>query len=128
EMDGLQINGTQLNIPYVANRTTMWGDYSDSAVTVLPSGTTVTLTVECNRKAGGGHYTRTYTLHVSNCYENITVSGGNLNNSGSWHEIIPEKLVGVNLEVFSYQEKSPSRAWKNVSQSEPFSAHNDNNA
>ena len=128
EMDGLQINGTQLNIPYVANRTSIWGEYSDSAVTVLPSGTTVTLTVERNSKAGGGHYTRTYTLYVSNCYENITVSGGNLNNSGSWHEIIPEKLVGVDLEVFSYQEKSPGRAWKNVSQSEPFSAHNDNNA
>ncbi len=125
EMDGLQINGTQLNIPYVANNR----NDTDSAVTVLPSGTTVTLTVECNSRAGGGHYTRTYTLHVSNCYENITVSGGNLNNSGSWHEIIPEKLVGVNLQVYSYKnENRPNdRDWKDVSQSEPFSAHNDNN-
>lgn len=105
-MDSLQINGEQLNIPYASSN-------SATAETTLSSGTKVRLSVTV---VGSGHRypSREYTLSVSNCYEDITISGGNLNNAASWNEIIPSELVGVDL----YLDADMHR------QSKPFSVGN----
>ena len=103
-LDSLQINGTKLNIPYQQGR---------SAETTLPSGTIVRLTYVSNN-----NNRRTYSVSVSNCYENITVTGGNLN-SVDWHEIILDRLTGVNFQINDREGDSPS--WSSMEQSEPFS-------
>lgn len=116
-LDGFQINGTKLNIPY--------GEYSTgfrpvSRTTTLPSGTVVTLTLKTiSYDKKSRKYTRTYTLSVSNCYENITITGGNLNASG-WTEVIPDRLTGVEFQVYDQQTGNTQRTWKNLEQSEPF--------
>lgn len=117
-LDGLQINGTKLNIPY--------GEYSStwfrsvSRMTTLPSGTIVTLTLETiNYDRRSRQYTRRYTLSVSNCYENITITGGNLNASG-WTEVISDRLTGVEFQVYDQQTGNSQGTWKNLEQSEPF--------
>ena len=106
-LDSLQINGTKLEIPYGDYKSLpFWESYPTvSKTTELPSGTFVTVAltdVDRERTVQGYKYTRTYTVSVSNCYENITITGGNLVNS-DWPEIIPKTLTGV--EVF--QVKCP---------------------
>lgn len=107
-MDSLQINGEQLNIPYASSN-----GRSATAETTLSSGTKVRLSVTV---VGSGHRypSREYTLSVSNCYEDITISGGNLNNAASWNEIIPSELVGVDLYLGADMHR----------QSKPFSVGN----
>lgn len=117
-LDGLQINGTKLNIPY--GEYSRWGFSPVSQTTTLPSGTVVTLTLT-NVTSDGR---RTYTLAVSNCYENITITGGNLNASG-WTEIIPDRLTGVEFQVYDRQQQASSYGtWKSLEQSEPFGVGN----
>ncbi len=122
-LDSLQINGTKLNIPYVSrnNRT-------DSETTVLPSGTVVTISAEYNSFRWSNRHSRTYTISVSNCYENITITGGNLNSSG-WTEVIPDRLTGVEFQIFDRQSGDTQDQWKTLEQSEPFGVGNygDNN-
>ena len=122
-LDSLQINGTKLNIPYVSrnNRT-------DSETTVLPSGTVVTISAEYNSSRWSNRHSRTYTISVSNCYENITITGGNLNSSG-WTEVIPDRLTGVEFQIFDRQSGDTQDQWKTLEQSEPFGVGNygDNN-
>ncbi|MBS6723317.1 MAG: hypothetical protein KH268_10045 [Clostridiales bacterium] len=103
-LDSLQINGTKLNIPYRVGR---------SAETTLPSGTVVRLTYESNNNER-----RTYSISVSNCYENITVTGGNLN-STTWNEIILDRLTGVTFQMIDRTKSNES--WGTLEQSEPFS-------
>lgn len=127
EMDSLQINGVPLNIPYIENRNLTQNPVT--ATTVLPSGTVVTLTVSCHREWQDGrwpwedgeyvgNFIRTYELSVSNCYENITITGGNLNQSSNWHEIIPTELTGVEFEV---DDKQTDSGWSDIAKSQPFS-------
>lgn len=103
-LDSLQINGTKLNIPYRVG---------GSAETTLPSGTVVRLTYEKNYSEQ-----RTYSISVSNCYENITVTGGNLN-STTWNEIILDRLTGVTFQMIDRTKSNES--WGTLEQSEPFS-------
>lgn len=103
-LDSLQINGTKLNIPYRVG---------GSAETTLPSGTVVRLTYESNYSEQ-----RTYSISVSNCYENITVTGGNLN-STTWNEIILDRLTGVTFQMIDRTKSNES--WGTLEQSEPFS-------
>lgn len=113
-LDSLQINGTKLNIPYA--NSLRWGQ-TKTETTTLPSGTVVTLSLTRiqNNK-------RTYTLSVSNCFEDITVTGGNLNSS-EWNEIIADRLTGVVFQILDHQLKdNPTyNQWKSLEQSEPFS-------
>lgn len=118
EMDSLQINGVPLNIPYIENQTSTRQPVT--AITVLPSGTEVTLTVECRKDRRDENYVRTYKLYVSNCYEDITITGGNLNQSSGWHEIIPTELTGVEFQVKDHQIQSGGK-WSPIAKSQPFS-------
>ena len=129
-LDSLQINGTKLNIPY--------GEYTNgrdviTSETVLPSGTTVTIEMvvhgeERREWVSTGWFpwegywntyyvetTRTYTVYVSNCYENITVTGGNLYASNTWQEIMIDRLIGVEFQI-----SKPGSSWHSLEQSEPF--------
>ena len=103
-LDSLQINGTKLNIPYRVG---------GSAETTLSSGTVVRLTYKRNYSEQ-----RTYSISVSNCYENITVTGGNLN-STTWNEIILDRLTGVTFQMIDRTQSNKS--WGTLEQSEPFS-------
>ena len=112
-LDSLQINGTKLNIPY-AN--------GDAEETILPSETKVSISLTINQ-----NNTRTYTLRVSNCYENITVTGGNLFSSTTWQEIIADRLTGVEFQINDrevganepYREPGDEN-WTTMEQSQPF--------
>lgn len=127
-LDSLQINGTKLNIPYIT--TNQYGR-TITARTELPSGTIITVSVELNRRNTSNNpwrpnyvYSRTYTISVTNCYENITVTGGNLKND-TWPEIIPELLTGVEFQVYDRQQNSDTyRSYHTIEQSEPFSVGN----
>lgn len=112
-LDSLQINGEQLAIPFADSPRDV---LPVTKTTTLSSGTVVKLRLT-SMQGSNGKYTRTYTLSVSNCYEDITISGGNLNASG-WTEVIPETLVGVELKIGSGND---SERWKQIDQSEPFS-------
>lgn len=134
-LDSLQINGTKLEIPY-GNYIDLpfWGEYPQvSETTILPSGTEITViltNVERSRSYDTETlrpyyvYSRTYTVSVSNCYENITITGGNLVN-GTWPEIIPKTLTGV--DVFKIPVEHMIGGEKIVAQSEPFSVGNREN-
>lgn len=130
-LDSLQVNGTKLNIPYGDYFTDWWEspNFSPvSAVTELPSGTVVTVTLEnINRRWGAGEYfySRTYSVSVSNCYEDITITGGNLFSSTTWQEIILDRLTGVEFQIKDRQ--NGKNQWKNMEQSEPFGVGEYNN-
>lgn len=121
-LDGLQINGTDLEVPYLDNNAY---NRSSRSTTVLPSGTIVTLTVTVNYTTSGWFgstktLNRTYTISVSNCYEDLTITGGNLNAS-SWTEIMVNRLTGVEFQIFDRQtEATTYNSWKTLEQSEPF--------
>lgn len=69
-MDALNINKQTLVIPFVGSEAT-----TASETTTLESGTVVTINAEYLSSGN-----RRYTISVSNCYENITITGGNLHN------------------------------------------------
>lgn len=126
-LDSLQMNGTDLEVPYLDNDA---HNQSTRSTTVLPSGTVATITVRVNYEEyttgwwpfEETHYTlsRTYTVSVSNCYENITITGGNLYGD-SWKEIMVNRLTGVELQVYDHQSTATTyNQWKSIKQSEPF--------
>ena len=60
-------------------------------------------------------------IYVANCYENITVTGGNLYASNSWQEIMLDRLTGVEFQLYDRQSLASSYGnWKTLKQSEPF--------
>lgn len=90
EMDQLQINGEAVRVPM----TLLTATDSETETTTLSTGTTVTLTVKSlggtNAKDGKRHYV----LQIDNCYEDLTVSGGNM--VGHAHkELALNTLIGV---------------------------------
>jgi hypothetical protein len=98
-MDALEINGTTIEVPYAADTT---GTVGESKTTTLPSGTVVTVSLDSMRRASNGRYQRTYTISVSNCFEDIVISGGNIYNSNNSTEIIPEVLDNVSYQFYGY--------------------------
>ena len=70
-MDGLNINKQVILVPFVDSSTTTY------TTTTLESGTIIKVTAQY---LGGTYPNRRYTIEVSNCYENITITGGNLHN------------------------------------------------
>ena len=136
-LDSLQINGTKLNVPF--------GSYTNgsdviTAETELPSGTKVTIEMVVARGDVidrewvwdgllQGHWeytygdgTRTYRVYVSNCYEDITITGGNLFSTTTWEEIMVERLVGVKFGILAEN----GTTWNEFEQSEPFGVPQDN--
>lgn len=75
ELDQLEINGEALIIPMVS-----LNDVGKSITekTTLSTGTEVTLTVTSKGGQNAVDGKRHYRLQVDNCYEDITISGGNM--------------------------------------------------
>lgn len=89
EMDQLEINGEAIEVPMV----TMADTKTVTATTTLSTGTVVKIAVSSNNGKNGTTAVRDYTVTISNCYENITVSGGNM--VGHNHkEIVVRRLTG----------------------------------
>lgn len=94
-LDSLQVNGQNLKIPFQDTR---------PMVTELSTGTKVTITRRLERTKHDFIVTWydnayfVYTVEFSNCYEDITITGGNLH--GSNIEFVASRLDGVEyLEV-----------------------------
>lgn len=89
EMDQLELNGEAIEVPMV----TMADTQTVTATTTLSTGTVVKIAVSSNDGKNGSTAVRDYTVTISNCYENITVSGGNM--VGHSHkEIVVRRLTG----------------------------------
>ena len=79
-MNKLAINTTKITVPF-----------SDTTeTTILPTGTVVTVERDTDRRG-----IKTYTITCTNCYENLVVTDGNLNNAEGWPEYMPYAYVGV---------------------------------
>jgi len=93
-LDALQINGTDINVPY--------GDSGPvTKTTELPSGAVVTVTL--NSVTGTGRNARrNYTITVSNVYEDVVISGGNIYNADNSVEIITEVLSNVDYSFYGF--------------------------
>lgn len=117
-MDSLQINGIDINVPY--------GDSGPVAKeTVLPSGAVVTVTL--NSVTGSGRNAkRNYTISVTNVYEDVVISGGNIYNADNSTEIITEVLDNVKYSFYGYSTSDNAintlynRAWITWGEGEPI--------
>ena len=90
ELDQLQINGEPVTVPMVDVKS----DETATETTTLSTGTKITISVTSNRGDNGSSATRRYRMDVENCYENLTVSAGNL--VGHNHkELVFKHLNGV---------------------------------
>ncbi len=96
-VDALEINGTTIEIPYAETLTS-----AVSKTTTLPSGTVITVTLDQIQNSSGTGKTRHYTITVSNAYEDIVISGGNIVNAASSTEIIAEVLENVEYAFYGY--------------------------
>ena len=93
EMNQLELNGEAIEVPMV----TMQDKQTVTNKTVLSTGTEVTVSVRSNNKKNGSTAERYYTVQIENCYEDITVSGGNM--VGHRHkEIAVRRLIGVTAQ------------------------------
>lgn len=114
ELDQLQINGEPVTVPMVD----VTSDKTVTETTTLSTGTKITISVTSNKGNNGSTAIRYYRMDVENCYENLTVSAGNLvghnhkelvfknlngvsdpqyyktgNGQGSWYDLKPGSLV-----------------------------------
>ena len=103
-LDSLQINGTDISVPFTNNTVT----------TQLPSGTNISIRREMNGRESNYY---NYTITISDCYEDLVVTGGNLNNVHSWKEFMPYSFTGVD-EFQSYNFKS--REWVTLDLNDPI--------
>ena len=74
EMNQLELNGEAIEVPMV----TMKDTEAITSTTILSTGTVVTISVASNHGTNGKDAQRDYAVKIENCYEDITVSGGNL--------------------------------------------------
>lgn len=90
ELDQLQINGEPVTVPMVD----VTSDKTVTETTTLSTGTKITISVTSNRGDNESTATRRYHMDVEDCYENLTVSAGNL--VGHKHkELVFKHLNGV---------------------------------
>ena len=91
ELDQLKINDETLSIPMISLNEV---DQTRVERTVLDSGTEVTLSVTSKGGENAHKGRRHYTLEINNCYEDITISGGNM--VGHRHkEYVIHEMLGV---------------------------------
>lgn len=97
-LDSLNINKESVLVPFVDS-----SNRNDSATTTLTSGTVITVSAEY---INSGNYrgNRQYTISVSNCYENISITGGNLHNVVDKPEWVLQERE--NLSEFDYGSSS----------------------
>lgn len=91
ELDQLKINDETLSIPMIS-----LNEVNETRVekTVLDSGTEVTLSVISKGGENAYQGRRHYKLEITNCYEDITISGGNM--VGHRHkEYVIHEMLGV---------------------------------
>ena len=106
EMNQLELNGEAIEIPMV----TMQDKETVTNKTVLSTGTEVTVSVKSNNKKNGSTAQRFYTVQIDNCYEDITVSGGNM--VGHRHkEIAVRRLSGVTAECYEIAPQTGIYNW-----------------
>ena len=117
-LDALQINGTDINVPYGESGPV-------SKTTELPSGAVVTVTL--NSVTGSGRNARrNYTIRVSNVYEDVVISGGNIYNADNSTEIITEVLNNVNYSFYGFNSSDNAYSssvrigWVNWGEGEPI--------
>lgn len=105
ELDQLQINGEPVTVPMVDVKS----DKTATETTPLSTGTKITISVTSNQGDNGSSATRRYRMDVENCYENLTVSAGNL--VGHNHkELVFKHLNGVNDPKY-YKTKNGQGSW-----------------
>ena len=90
-MDSFNINNQPIRVPFVSTT-----HRTDTVRTTLESGTVITMTATL----GSDNKERTYKVDVSNCYENITITGGNLHNINDKREWVVQETA--NLAEFDY--------------------------
>ena len=109
ELDQLKINGQMIEVPMTNLSSGELNEYT----TTLSTGTVVKLSVISDSDSGA-LFQRNYTLEISNCYENITVSGGNL--IGNAHkEIVMHSLYGVSDSQF-FTSSATNPSWSTLTQ------------
>lgn len=105
-MNGLEINGEDLSIPF---------SQGEMKTTTLSTGTVVKIAWTRTSSNNGVRY-NTYTITVSNAYEDIYITGGNFRGSGH-REVMPTLISpGVVAQWYSSSE----RQWKPVISSNPI--------
>lgn len=112
ELDQLELNGEALIIPMVSlndeNKTI-------TEKTTLSTGTEVTLSVTTEGGTNGRDERRHYKLQIDNCYEDITISGGNMV-SHRHQEYAIRELSGVkNAGYYAYDGSSQFK-WHEMEQ------------
>lgn len=87
-------------------------DKTVTETTTLSTGTKITISVTSNRGDNGSSATRRYRMDVENCYENLTVSAGNL--VGHYHkELVFKHLNGVSDPQY-YKTKNGQGSWNDL--------------
>ena len=105
ELDQLQINGEPVTVPMVDVKS----NKKVTETTTLSTGTKITISVTSNRGDNGSSATRRYRMDVENCYENLTVSAGNL--VGHYHkELVFKHLNGVSNPQY-YKTENGQGNW-----------------
>ena len=108
EMNQLELNGEAIEVPMV----TMKDTEAITSTTILSTGTVVTISVASNHGTNGKDAQRDYAVKIENCYEDITVSGGNM--VGHRHkEIAVRRLIGVTAECYKLTNEK-KMAWAKI--------------
>lgn len=93
EMDQLEINGERIRVPMI-NLADVGPDKKKETITELSTGTVITFSVESLGGTNGKDASRHYTLQADNCYENLTITGGNMV-SHPHKEFVMRRLEGI---------------------------------
>ncbi len=105
ELRSMQLNGAELNIPFISNPTESTADIKRSAVTTLPSGAKVTLTVgavQTTDTNGETRYVRQYKLDITGATRDVVVTGGSLTTGKKeYKELVVSTLYGVKVQAWS---------------------------
>lgn len=105
ELRSLQINGAELNIPFISNPSASTKDVRKEAKTTLPSGALVNLAVEVaevTKKDLQQAYVRKYSITISGATRDVVVTGGSLTNGKQvYKEMVVSALYGVQVEAWS---------------------------
>ncbi len=115
EMDQLEINGETIIVPM----TTLADTTPKTIVTTLSTGTKVELTV-CSKGGINGSATnggrRHYILRINNCYEDVTISSGNMV-SHHHQEYAINILHGIREGgFFAFDSISQKKIWSDLKQ------------
>lgn len=112
EMDQLQINGEAIAVPMV----TMASKETVTETTTLSTGTQVKISVRSNQEANGSKAIRYYHMEITNCYEDLTVSGGNMV-SHTHRELAFHHLYGVSKPQNYSHSGTNEGGWGDLKQS-----------